>query len=119
GIGERGDPGLGRLVHRVWLGDYGRAGRLETLEVTQDVRALDVPDQAAGVGVPTLDLVVRADGDPGVADHPARIAAVFPAGLAEEPGVVVGQPLWVLGPDQDAIEVHVASLVACSLPFGR
>jgi len=52
---------------------------------------------------------VRADRHEPAADLPAGVAAVGEAGLAEQLGVVVDQPLRVLGTDQDAVEIHGVS----------
>ena len=63
---------------------------------------------------------MRTHGEPARADEPAHVAAVVPAGLSEQLRVVLGQPLWVLGSDEDAVEVHVAaSIVAREPPYAR
>src|SRR5919106_4012011 len=62
-VGEGGDESLVvRVARPVRLGDDRGAGRLETLEVTLHVRALDVPDDASRVRVLPRHLVVWPDG---------------------------------------------------------
>ena len=69
-----------------------------------------------GRGVPALDLAVRPDRHEPGADLPARVTAVRERRRAEDLAVVLDEPLRVLGPDEDAVEIHAFS-VPCSLLF--
>src|SRR5438093_1128065 len=108
-IGECRDPRSRCLFEVVRLADDRRAGCLETLEIALDVGALDVPDDPARLRVLAVDLVVRPNRDATRPEGPADVAALVPAGLAEQLRVVVGEALRVLGPDEDAVEVHEGS----------
>src|SRR5687768_15064435 len=109
GVRQGGDQSLIGLVHAVWLANDGRARSRHPVEFGTHVGGLDIPDEPPRLGILPGDLIVGADGDPAGADLPSGVAAVAELWLPEDPGVVVRQALRVLGPDQDAIEVHVAS----------
>src|SRR5215211_5323794 len=58
--------------------------------------------------VGALHPVVRPDGHVSAAELPADEVPARPARLAEEPCVVLGQALGILGTDQDAVQVQAA-----------
>src|SRR5687768_17477289 len=114
GVRQGGDQSLIALIHAVGLANDCRARSHHSVEFGTNVGGLDIPDEPPRLGVLPGDLIVGADGDPAGADLPSGVAPVAELWFPEDPGVVVGQALRIIGSDQDAVEVHV-----CLLQIGR
>src|SRR4029078_1253406 len=85
----------------------GRSGGLQLRELAPDVGGLDVPDQPARRDILASDLGMRPDRHVCIADLPTGIAALFEAGLAEQPAVVLHEARRIGRSDQDSVELHL------------
>src|SRR5207302_8904732 len=91
-----------------WVCPGGRSGRLELLALALHISRFDVPNQSTRRRVLSLYLIVRRDGHRAASDQPSDIATLVPVRLTEKLRVVLNQPLRVLAPDQESVQVHVA-----------
>ena len=93
-LGTRGEVAHQRRgVEAVRLGDDDRPGRLEPLEVAGHVGRLQVPDDPARVDALALDLAVWTDRQEARPELPAAVLAVGERRRAEQPPVVLDEPV--------------------------